>query len=454
MANIDLLTHNARTSLVGQTYFAPVAVLPVTGTAISTMYTFLSRVDSWSDDNTPPTPTQDQQYQKSVFKNIFVAKKVTSNDLSPIIQRIDWISGTEYDYYQDDVDMFATDINGFLLLNFYVRNRYDQVFKCLWNANGAPSTQEPFFQPGSYGTNNIYVGADGYKWKYMYTIDAGTKKNFMDASWMPVPEGYNTPNPIQTTAGAGDIEVINVVNGGSGYQPANSAVTITITGDGAGAAGTPLVANGSITDVVVTNPGSNYTFYNIGVSSLLGSGAVLETNISPVGGHGFDPISELGCSHIMITTEFNGSENGVIPTDIDYRQVGVIINPLALSTYPLPASAAIYKASTDLIVAPGFGEYVSDELIFQGSTLETATYVGTVLSFDPASDVVHIINISGTPSLNSTVFGNTSKTARTLLTVNTPDFIPFSGYMALIENRTGVQRSSDGIEQFKFVLGF
>ena len=156
----------------------------------------------------------------------------------------------------------------------------------------------------------------------------------------------------------------------------------------------------------------------------------------------------------MITTEFNGSENGVIPTDIDYRQVGVIINPLALSTYPLPASAAIYKASTDLIVAPGFGEYVSDELIFQGSTLETATYVGTVLSFDPASDVVHIINISGTPSLNSTVFGNTSKTARTLLTVNTPDFIPFSGYMALIENRTGVQRSSDGIEQFKFVLGF
>jgi len=454
MANIDLLTNYATVSIVGQTYFAPVAVLPVTGTAISTMYVFLSRVDPWDNDVTPPTPTQDERYIKSVFKNIFVAQKVTSNDLSPVIQRIDWAPGIIYNYYQDDINMFELDINGFLVNNFYVRNRYDQVFKCLWNNNGNPSTVEPFFQPGSYGTNNIYIGSDGYKWKYIYTIDAGTKKNFMDQSWMPVPEGYNTPNPIQTSAGCGDIEVINVINGGSGYQPANTPVTITITGDGTGATGTPVIVDGVIKDVVVTNPGTNYTTYNIEVTSALGSGAVLEADVSPVGGHGFDPISELGCTNIMIVSEFNGSQGGIIPTDIEYRQVGVLINPLALSTYPLPANGSIYQVSTNLIVAPGFGEYSSDELIYQGNSLETATYVGTVLSFDPASDIVSIINISGSPTLNATIFGNTSKTARTLLTVSTPDFIPFSGYMALIENRSGVQRSSDGIEQFKFVLGF
>lgn len=454
MANIDLLTYGAKVSQVEQTYYSPVAVLPVTGTPIGTLYVFLSRVDPWSSDSSPPTPTQDQQYIKTVFNNMFVAKLVNSNNISPVIQRIDWVSGTVYDYYQDSIDMFSFDQNGYLNLRFYVRNRYDQVFKCLWNANGGASVNEPFFQPGSYGTDNIYIGTDGYKWKYMYTIDAGTKKNFMDANWIPVPVGQNTPNPLGSAAGRGDIEVINVLNGGSGYDPANAAISITISGDGSGAAGTPQVANGIITDVSVTNPGSNYTYYSISVSSALGSGAILDANISPIGGHGFDPVSELGCSHVMLTCEFNGSEGGIIPTDIDYRQVGVLANPTTNSLYPLPANGSIYKVSTDLIVAPGFGSYVSDELVYQGTSLETASYVGTVLSFNQATNVVSIINISGTPTLNATLYGNNSGTARTLLAVSTPDFVPFSGYLSVIENRSGVTRSSDGIEQFRFVLGF
>ena len=454
MAKQDLLTYAAKVSQVEQAYFAPVSVLPVTGIAISTLYVFLSRVDSWPDDLTPPIPTQDQNYIKGVYNNIFVAKQVTSNDISPVIRRIDWQSEVTYDYYRDDVNMFELDNNNLLIYSFYVRNRYDQVFKCLWNNNGALSLNEPFFQPGSYGTDNIYIGADGYKWKYMYTIDVGTKKKFMDAGWMPVPIGYNTPNPLQTSAGRGDIEVINVVNGGSGYDPANSAVSIVITGDGAGATASPVISNGQIEDVVVTNPGTNYTYYNINVNSGIGSGANLVSSISPIGGHGFDPVSELACSHTMITCEFNGSEGGIIPTDIDYRQVGVLVNPTARSTFPNPANNSIYKVSTDLVVSPGFGTFNSDELIYQGSSLETASFVATVLSFDPGTNVVHLINIVGTPTLNATVVGNTSKTARTLLSVSEPDFVAFSGYMTIIENRTGVQRSSDGIEQFKFVLGF
>jgi len=457
MANSDLLTYAAKVSQVEQSYFAPVSVLPVTGQAISTLYVFLSRVDSWPDDNNPPIPTQDQAYIKSVFNSMFVAKQVSSNLISPVIQRIDWQPTVVYDYYKDNINLFELDENGILVYSFYVRNRYDQVFKCLWNNNGAFSVNEPFFQPGSYGTDNIYIGADGYKWKYMYTIDVGSKKTFMDGGWMPVPIKGTAPNPLSTSAGIGDVEVINVVNGGSGYDPANAVVSIAVTstsGTGSGAAATPVIVSGSITDVAVSNPGSNYLTYNVSVNSLLGGGANLVSYVSPVGGHGFDPVSELGCSHTMITCEFNGSEGGIIPTDIDYRQVGIVVNPTAQSTFPNPANGAIYKVSTDLVVSPGFGSYISDELVFQGSSLETASYIGTVLSFNQASNVVQLINISGTPTLNATVVGNTSKTARTLLNVSQPDFVPFSGYMTVIENRTGVQRSSDGIEQFKFVLGF
>ena len=455
MANKNLLTYNAKVTQVEQAYFSPVAVLPPPfGISISTTYCFLSHNLPWPDDNDPPQPTQDQKYIKNIFKNIFVAKQIYSNDISPVIQRIDWTSGTTYDYYRDDVNMFQVDGAGILQLNFYVRNRYDQVFKCLWNNNDGPATQEPFFQPGSYGTNNIYTGSDGYRWKYMYTIDTGLKRKFMDSKWIPVPVSVNTPNPIQTSAGFGDIEVINVTNGGSGYDSANAIITVTITGDGTDATGTAETSNGQITNIVMANTGSNYTYANVSITSALGSGATAIAPISPIGGHGFDNVDELGCFNVMLTCEFDGSEGGKIPVDIDYRQVGLIVNPVSLSSYPNPASDSIYKTTTDFVVAPGFGAYVLDETIYQGASLATATFSASVLSFDTASNVIYLINKVGTPTLNAPVYSSISGTVRTLLSVSYPDFQTFSGYLSYVENRTAIQRSSDGKEQFRFVLGY
>jgi len=453
MASNNLLTYNAKVSSVEQVYFSPVAVVPPYYTVpLSSLYCFLSKVDPWTDDNNPPAPTQDQKYIKQTFKNMFVAKNITSNDISPVVKRMDWTTGVTYDYYNDSVDMFALNLDGSNVYNFYIKNQYDQVFKCLWNNNN-PSTVEPYFEPGSYGTNNIYTGSDGYKWKFMYTIDTGTKVKFMNADWIPVPVGSNTPNPLLTSAGAGNIDVINITNGGSGYDLANAVVTVTITGDGTGATGTANVNGGVITDVIVTSTGTNYTFANVAITSSIGSNATAIAPASPVGGHGFDPVSELGASHVMFAVEFNGSETGIIPTDITYHQLGVVINPTTSSLSPAPANGAIYKTSTDLIVAPGFGAYVNDEIVYQGD-VNNPSFKGTILSFDPASDVIRLINTTGSLTTNAPVFGQTSKTTRTLLTYSVPDFQIFSGYMSYIENRSGITRSTDGIEQFKFVLGY
>ena len=158
MANQNILTYNSKVTEIEQNYFSPVAILPTTGQVISTLYCFLSRIDPWASDIDPDMPSQTTAYLKNVYKNIFVVKKIQTNDISPVIQRVDWTSGVIYDYYRDDIDMLQKDINGFLIYNFYVRNQYDQVFKCLWNNNGAASINQPFFQPGTYGTNNIYQG--------------------------------------------------------------------------------------------------------------------------------------------------------------------------------------------------------------------------------------------------------------------------------------------------------
>jgi len=456
MTNKTLLTYGAKVNSVEQVYYSPVAVLPTSlNVKLNSIYCVLSRTDAWEDDNNPPQPTQDQLNIKSMMKNIFVAKLVTSNDISPVVQRIDWTSGVTYDYYRDDIDMFQVDNNDFLIYDFYIKNKYDQVFKCLWNNNGEPSTVEPFFEPGTYGTNNIFLSSDKYKWKYEFTVDTASKVKFMDTRWIPVPAlQANVPNPLISSAGYGNIEVINVVNGGAGYDPANAVISIVVTGDGTGAAGTAVVEDGVITDVIVTNTGTNYTFSNVSVSSTIGANAVLIAPTSPIGGHGYDAISELGCSHVMINSQFNGSENGFIPTDIDFFQVGLLVNPIAKSTNPNPANSAIYKTTTDLIVAPGFGVYINDEKVYQGTSLESSSFNGTVLSFDVATNIIKLINTTGTLTTNAPVFGNDSKTARTLLSSSSPDLVTLSGYLTFIQNRSSVQRSADGIEQFKIVIGY
>ena len=472
MANQSLITNGAKVSQVEQVYYSPVAVTPpfiisnntVVNPPLGTLYAFLAKVDPWADDVNPPMPTQDVRSLKKLFKNMFAAKHITVNDISPVIERKDWSSGTVYDYYDDSVDMFATDNNGYLLKSFYIRNRYDQVFKCLWNNNGSPSTVEPYFQPGVYNTNNVFQdmlgdGGDGYKWKYIYTIDSGLKLIFQDPSWMPVPVGSVVANPL-TPAGAGSIDAINVIAGGQLYDPSTAPITVTITGDGSGAVATAVVLPGTnyISDILVTNPGSGYTYADVTITSSKGFGAQAIAPASPIGGHGYDPVSELGCSRVMLVAQFNGSEGGIIPTDVTYTQVGVVVNPTlnSLSNTPqgyIPANGGIYKVYTEFIVAPGFGGFTSDEIVYQGDP-NNPTFIGTVLSFNPGTDIISVLNMTGEPTLNAPIKGQSTNTTRTLLQVNPPDFQIFSGYISYVENRSSVQRSSDGIEQYKFVLGY
>jgi hypothetical protein len=106
-----------------------------------------------------------------------------------------------------------------------------------------------------------------------------------------------------------------------------------------------------------------------------------------------------------------------------------------------------------VVVSSGFGKFESDETVYQGSA-ENPTFSATMLSFNSTTNVIKLINIEGTPLINQPIYGVTSQTARTVLSYNQPNFVPFSGYLAEIQNRSGIQRSSDGIEQFRFVLGY
>jgi hypothetical protein len=456
MTNIvkGLLTAYGSTAQVEHEYYFVVSGEGYSPSLDTSSYLFIGKVEPWEDDTNPPEPTQSQFDIKTTFKNMVAAKLLTSSNLCPVVQRIDWTSGTVYHPYSDREDMFTKDINGNLTKMFYVRNRYDQIFKCLSNNRGGNSTVEPLLQAGTTEPNKPIYAADGYKWMYITTINKGLKKEFFDNNWMPITIGAGAPD-ANSVAGLGAIDVINVTNNGSGYSDGFNTTTITIEGDGQGASAYANVSSGIVRDVIVTNSGNNYTFATVSINPQIGfsgANAAATAIISPVGGHAADPVSELGCKHIMISVELNGSEGGALPTDIAFRQVGIVVNP-ELKNGQTP-TGTIYNTTDLAYVSYGSQGYTIGESVYQGGSLENSNFSAEVCSFDSTNNIIFLINIEGYYQIGEPIYGQDSATTRVLLDYTKTEFDVGSGYMMYYENRTPVQRSPQGNEQLRLLLSF
>lgn len=380
-------------------------------------------------DSTITTPNNSiQSSLLDVYNNMIFAKKIGDTDVASMIPNYAWTSNTIYDEYSH--------LDGELInKQFYTvvddTTEYN-VYKCLSNNGGNPSTVAPS-RVGSAADLNPVITGDNYVWKYMYTISKSNYDKFASASYVPV-----TAN-ADVTAGAvpGTIEVIKILNTGSGYNNyiANAVLAVgdiniggvgtifgapeyavgiddyyqgcvlkltsgtgidqyrkivnydgtssqkkfalespfSITpavgdtyevypymfvwGDGtettpaeARAIIDPLNAN-SISSIEMLSVGRNYRY---GVSY---AGETPDTStitidsvyiqlptvitadpdfekaellpiISPQNGHGSNVYEELFATRVCVSTKFSNTEGGIIPIENDFRQVGIIKNPL------------------------------------------------------------------------------------------------------------------------------
>ena len=72
-------------------------------------YYFLGKTLTWSDEGTPPLPLESEEYAKETRQNIIIVKEIRPGDVSFVIPRVNWESGTVYDMYDDRI---STEIDG------------------------------------------------------------------------------------------------------------------------------------------------------------------------------------------------------------------------------------------------------------------------------------------------------------------------------------------------------
>ena len=139
-------------------------------------YLSIGKTSSWSDDNAPDTPrdtTQENAFES--WNSMIAAKKVLSSDVSHVIPRYNWTSGTIYTEFDDlNYQLHSNTTNPMIVMTSDFN-----VYKCLDNANNATSTSQPISVSTEASSVDDKYGQDNYKWKFLYTITASEALKFV-----------------------------------------------------------------------------------------------------------------------------------------------------------------------------------------------------------------------------------------------------------------------------------
>ena len=226
----------------------------------------------YANESSPNSIVDSVSDEKSVWDNMYAAKKITGNDVELVIPRVNWTSSTKYKQYDDriSVDDLLTGNTTINVKPMYVLTSSRNVYKCLSNNVSANSTVEP---SGDFTTANGTIStADGYIWKYLYNVKPTNR--FLTTDWIPAPISTNKLdyNVSQTSPIDGEVTTIVVTNGGTGYahptinatafgtgvttitlaNTTNVAANMIVTGTGI-ATGTLVTAVNSVTSIITIN---------------------------------------------------------------------------------------------------------------------------------------------------------------------------------------------------------
>jgi len=440
-----------------------------------------SRTDNAGSDSAPLTPVDSIGDEFYHFDDMLAAKKVATSDISIVIPRRNWATGTVYDYYRHDYGNRVTGGTSTQTANsgatnlfdatFYVMSSTFNVYKCLDNNSGANSTVEP-----TGTSSSILTTGDGYKWKYMYTLSATQQSNFLSTDFMAVA----TNSTVSSAAVDGAVNIVKIKTAGSGGT--NGTHTgVPIRGDGSSGVATVVVSGGAVTAVTVTTPGTGYTFAYIrnadivtaGATSL--SGSELDVIIEPKGGHGKDAVKELGGFFVMMNTNFEAGEtsnSGDFTTANDFRRVSLMRDIFSGGS---AASANTLRGTKAVLVTSPSGTFTADEEINQATT----GAVGKVVEWDSANNILYYIqtrfndegcdangNLTAFSGTNTITGQSSSASATPSSSSTTVDSIVFtSGYNAgeidadtgdvmYVENRSPITRAADQTENVKLIIEF
>ena len=492
------------------------------GSTANQYYTFIGQPNSLNPeaggDSTwqvsPPPPLDSFVYESNIKDTIITLKKISKLDVSRVIRKEQWVSGTTYEMYRNDYSAYnlspITNSTTLYDANYYVINEDFKVYICLNNGatpenpKGNPSLDQPTFvglEASPAGTSG-----DGYIWKYLYTIKPIEFVKFDSVNFIPVPEDWGSSGEsisIKNNATDGKIEVVSIRDRGLEYTKSTTYNNIPILGDGTGGKVT-IVTNsfGEVSEIIVTDGGRGYTKGIIkfepgspGIPSslgLAGNPAQFDVIIPPKGGHGYDVYRELGAYRVLVYSRYETDQDN--PDAIvgnDFATVGIIKNPTVNTdnTYASGLKSLRLKTTSTNTVYPidrEIKQTISTGTTAIGFVASWDNITGVLKYYQPVglakSEVSYVINefrsnvdvgLGGTTLIEceftpsplsidtsfsgfSTTINNKIYRLGTTFTagISSSEYVKGSGELLYIDTRQAIPRSVSQKEDIKIILEF
>jgi hypothetical protein len=366
------------------------------------------------DDN-PPAPRDSFEQEDDYWDTMIALKKIKSNDISQVVRKITWTSGTTYDMYRHDISRINTSkpsgATNLYSANYYVVNSEYKVYICLQNGtdpenpDGRPSLDEPNFidlEPRPAGDSG-----DGYVWKYLYTIKPTEIIKFDTVNFIPVPKDWfenseYEPVILNAALSNNQLKIITIKDRGVGVGTANRIYTnVPIKGDGTGATATIVINNESRVETInISSGGSGYTYGTVDLVAgnvPVGIGTAspsFDVIIPPKGGHGADIYRELGAYNVLIYSRIeNDLENPDFIVGNKIARVGIVENPQDYdSTLILSKDKVSAVGSLKLTGIENESDYQTSVFTANSYITQTIgtglTAIGRVISYDKNTGVL------------------------------------------------------------------
>ena len=178
----------------------------------SQYYAFAANPVGWTG-NTPSITSDDYTTTFSNDWQMIFGKRLSNTNFAPIILNNLWVTNTVYNRYDNTVAN---------LTNYYVITAPSLpggdylVYKCIDNANGAPSIQIP-----DQVQSASFTKSDGYTWRYITSISAVNYTNFYTSTYAPI---YANATTVASAYNYSGVEVIMINNGGVNYNSYNDGI--------------------------------------------------------------------------------------------------------------------------------------------------------------------------------------------------------------------------------------
>jgi hypothetical protein len=210
----------------------------------------------------------------------------------------------------------------------------------------------------------------------------------------------------------------------------------------------------------MVNYGRSYSSANaiISANSQHGFGATARPIISPLNGHGSDPVDELGGTTILLNVRTVGSESNTFPTNNDFRIIGIIRDPL-LANGSI-ANTSVIDQTTRVGIQLATGDFTADEVI----TGQISGCKGRLVYFANTTStrtegILRLVRVStngigGKYVIGEKIVGSESGVTANVVSYTQPALKPFSGLVIYTDNREAVLRDAAQTEDYKIAIKY